>query len=59
MLVCGECMCLLHFMCGNDLIQNVVYDHVDQVLSNADWLVSRLKIELTTPTSADESSGTL
>ena len=46
-------------MCGNDLIQNVVYDHVDQVLSNADWLVSRLKIELTTPTSADESSGTL
>lgn len=41
------------------MIQNVVYDHVDQVLSNADWLVARLKVELTTPTSADESSGIL
>ena len=33
-----------------------MYSHVEQALSDADWLIARLKTELTTTSSSDDSS---
>ena len=41
------------------VFQGLVYVHMELVLSDIDWLIARLKAELTTPTTSDDSSGVL
>ena len=48
---------LPHVCAVGVVFQGLVYVHMEFVLGDADWLIARLKTELTTPSTSDDSTG--